>query len=332
MADYNPVASGLAQLGGQVANIFQNMAIQNEYKNSLPIMQDAFRKSLADFDAGRSAAGYARIMDVAMQNPNNPFIQNMAQNAFKIGQAASDDYMARQRMMRTGGGGAVGYTPEEQEEFERFGEPPAEMVEPPLPGEDLDETYVPQQGEKIVETPWLEEFGITSAVGPKKYQVPGRSMRMGSEGKSIPAQTINENEEREFDQMVFDGSKNFAALSRNPKLRKVWEGSGKDFGNISLTEQRTGAGMSDIYTASVATPQGPIEEKLTEGEYKTLAFFTDEAPALIQKLNVRAVRGGKASQSAPKSPKDLVAAAKQELGPQATKEQILARARELANQ
>ena len=98
MADNNILASNLAQLGGQIASTFQNVALQNQYKNSLPAMQQVFQQSMTDFDSGRSGAGFARIMDVAMQNPNNPYIQNMAQMAFKAGQLASDDYFKRQQI------------------------------------------------------------------------------------------------------------------------------------------------------------------------------------------------------------------------------------------
>jgi hypothetical protein len=98
MADNNLLASNLAQLGGQIASTFQNVALQNQYKNSLPAMQQVFQQSMADFDSGKTGAGFARIMDVAMQNPNNPYIQNMAQMAFKAGQLASDDYFKRQQI------------------------------------------------------------------------------------------------------------------------------------------------------------------------------------------------------------------------------------------
>lgn len=98
MADDNILASNLAQLGGQIASTFQNVALQNQYKNSLPAMQQVFQQSMTDFDSGRSGAGFARIMDVAMQNPNNPYIQNMAQMAFKAGQLASDDYFKKQQI------------------------------------------------------------------------------------------------------------------------------------------------------------------------------------------------------------------------------------------
>jgi hypothetical protein len=98
MADNNLLANNLAQLGGQIASTFQNVALQNQYKNSLPAMQQVFQQSMADFDSGKTGAGFARIMDVAMQNPNNPYIQNMAQMAFKAGQLASDDYFKRQQI------------------------------------------------------------------------------------------------------------------------------------------------------------------------------------------------------------------------------------------
>ena len=92
------IGDQLANLGAAIAGGLEKNALQSQYKNSLPAMQQVFQQSMTDFDSGRSGAGFARIMDVAMQNPNNPYIQNMAQMAFKAGQLASDDYFKRQQI------------------------------------------------------------------------------------------------------------------------------------------------------------------------------------------------------------------------------------------
>ena len=97
MADENILASNLSQLGGQIASTYQNIALQNQYRNALPVMQQAFQSAMQDFDSGRSGAGFSKIMAVAMENPNNPYIQNISQMAFTAGKAASDDYMAKQK-------------------------------------------------------------------------------------------------------------------------------------------------------------------------------------------------------------------------------------------
>jgi hypothetical protein len=57
-------------------------------------MQQAFQSAMQDFDSGRSGEGFLKIMGVAMENPNNPLIQNISQMAFTAGKSASDDYMA----------------------------------------------------------------------------------------------------------------------------------------------------------------------------------------------------------------------------------------------
>ena len=114
MAEDNILASNLAQLGGQISSTFQNVALQNQYKNALPGIQQAFQSAMTDFDSGRSGAGFSKIMAVAMENPNNPMIQNISQMAFKAGQFASDDYFKSQELgvmkARYGGGGEAQVT------------------------------------------------------------------------------------------------------------------------------------------------------------------------------------------------------------------------------
>jgi hypothetical protein len=122
MAEDNILASNLAQLGGQISSTFQNVALQNQYKNALPGIQQAFQSAMTDFDAGRSGAGFSKIMAVAMENPNNPMIQNISQMAFKAGQFASDDYFKSQTIdvARAKGGGRQ-LTQEEVDAFNEFG-------------------------------------------------------------------------------------------------------------------------------------------------------------------------------------------------------------------
>ena len=122
MAEDNILASNLAQLGGQISSTFQNVALQNQYKNALPGIQQAFQSAMTDFDAGRSGAGFSKIMAVAMENPNNPMIQNISQMAFKAGQFASDDYFKSQTLSvaRAKAGGRQ-LTQEEVDDFNEFG-------------------------------------------------------------------------------------------------------------------------------------------------------------------------------------------------------------------
>jgi uncharacterized membrane protein YkoI len=77
---------------------------------------------MTDFDAGRSGAGFSKIMAVAMENPNNPMIQNISQMAFKAGQLASDDYFKSQTI-DVARAKAVGrqLTQEEVDAFDEFG-------------------------------------------------------------------------------------------------------------------------------------------------------------------------------------------------------------------
>jgi len=122
MAEDNILASNLAQLGGQISSTFQTVALQNQYKNALPGMQQAFQSAMTDFDSGRSGAGFSKIMAIAMENPNNPYIQNVTQMAFKAGQFASDDYFKGQQIdvARAKATGRQ-LTQEEVDAFDRFG-------------------------------------------------------------------------------------------------------------------------------------------------------------------------------------------------------------------
>jgi hypothetical protein len=98
MAEDNILASNLAQLGGQISSTFQNVALQNQYNNALPVMQQAFQEAMTDFDKGNSGAGFLKIMGLAMENPNNPYIQNVSQMAFTAGKLAADDFLRKQQI------------------------------------------------------------------------------------------------------------------------------------------------------------------------------------------------------------------------------------------
>ena len=133
MAEDNILASNLAQLGGQISSTFQTVALQNQYKNALPGMQEAFKSAMTDFDSGKSGAGFSKIMAIAMENPNNPYIQNITQMAFKAGQFASDDYFKEQTLSvarsKVGGSGDE-LTQDEIDEFENFGNKSRSVVTP----------------------------------------------------------------------------------------------------------------------------------------------------------------------------------------------------------
>lgn len=198
-------AETLAELGVQIGGIFERRAQEAQLQRALPVMQTAFQQSIQDFDAGRSAAGYARIVDVAMQYPNNPMVQRMAQMAFNAGQAVEDSYLARERSRLRGGGGGggggMGLTDEQMDEYLTTGVIPAAQgptdqaattrgVVPPAPAppvattpqppvvepeampeeKEVDEDYKPKTGEQVIETPWLEAFGFKGLVGPAEYE------------------------------------------------------------------------------------------------------------------------------------------------------------------
>ena len=103
------VSDQLANLGAVIAGGIERNVQQNQFQAALPGMQEAFKSAMTDFDSGRSGAGFSKIMAIAMENPNNPYIQNITQMAFKAGQFASDDYFKGQQInvmkSRYGGGG-----------------------------------------------------------------------------------------------------------------------------------------------------------------------------------------------------------------------------------
>lgn len=91
------VSDQLANLGAVIAGGIERNIQQSQFKAALPGMQEAFKSAMQDFDSGKSGSGFLKIMGVAMENPNNPLIQNISQMAFTAGKAASDDYTAKQK-------------------------------------------------------------------------------------------------------------------------------------------------------------------------------------------------------------------------------------------
>lgn len=89
------VSDQLANLGAMIAGGIEKNVQQSQFQAALPGMQEAFKSAMTDFDSGRSGAGFSKIMAIAMENPNNPYIQNVTQMAFKAGKEASDSYSYR---------------------------------------------------------------------------------------------------------------------------------------------------------------------------------------------------------------------------------------------
>ena len=298
MADNNILASNLAQLGGQIASTFQNVALQNQYKNSLPAMQQVFQQSMTDFDSGRSGAGFARIMDVAMQNPNNPYIQNMAQMAFKAGQLASDDYFKKQQIdisRQKANGTSRGLTQEDIDAYMNFGKVQGGgqgggQGQGAVQGQGQGQGAVPtqsdtEQGTEIVDTPWLSELGLNigAVQGPKKFkvQVPkGTTETMGvnrlgatrSKSQTTDFEERNTKEADDFKNSIEISRKSASLIKSNEQLNKIWNSSNKDLNNIKLDESGNDK-IGFVYTATVTDNKGkPIgkPESLSATEYNAL--------------------------------------------------------------
>ena len=300
MADNNILASNLAQLGGQIASTFQNVALQNQYKNSLPAMQQVFQQSMTDFDSGRSGAGFARIMDVAMQNPNNPYIQNMAQMAFKAGQLASDDYfkkqqidISRQKANSKGAtiipenffgdgtetqGTTVGVpntnqviaennslTPEQQADFAKNATISSDQVGSLGPGK------------QIKDASFLNDYGIpaVSIVGPAiftKQQRDSLTKTASSRGLSI-SQTLKDVKQNEDIAKAFDSD--YSDLVQADKLLKsdsttqdLLNQSNNNIFNIKVTQVPSATGGKDkTYEANVGNNK---KVDITEDQYKAI--------------------------------------------------------------
>jgi hypothetical protein len=328
MANDNPLASGLAQLGANISGIYQNVALQNQYRNSLPAMQQTFQSAMEDFDAGKSGSGFSKIMSVAMENPTNPFIQNMSMMAMKAGEMASNDYMSKMKASGTGGG----ISPEVLEAFKEFGgegglpaaaqptgaamtrdqieakaaaelpslgEPVAEV-----PSFEVDEAYTPAEGEQIIETPWLKELGLNVAavVGPKEYSVKEageltKSMSIGPRGasatKSQKEEIIKKNKEEaaEFKSVVDEARSAAQSFKSNAQLKRILNDSGRDFTNIEIDEDVDEFTGKTSYKALVTKADGSVsEEPLTEAEAGKLKVFKEKIPEFSERAGIRIIK------------------------------------------
>lgn len=297
MADNNLLASNLAQLGGQIASTFQNVALQNQYKNSLPAMQQVFQQSMADFDSGKTGAGFARIMDVAMQNPNNPYIQNMAQMAFRVGQIASDDYFKRQQIdiarskanakgstlipegfFDEGDGLPTSSVPNTAEVIAKNNDATPEEQQKLIAGATVSKDNVQlQPGQKIRDASFLQKYGlpVESIVGPSVYdksQVDSVTKSLSSRGATISQVKKNVTQNKEIAQ-AFD--QDFASLTQADRLlqsdsqmQDLLSQSGNNIFNIQASQVPSMTGGKDkSYVAKIGNNK-PVD--ITEDQYKAI--------------------------------------------------------------
>ena len=313
----------LANLGSVVAGGLERRAQETRFQNALPIMQQTFQSAMEDFDAGKSGSGFSKIMSVAMENPTNPFIQNMSMMAMKAGEMASNDYMSKMKASGTG------ISPEALQAFEEFGgegglpaaaqptgaamtrdqidakaaaelpslgEPVAEV-----PSFEVDEAYTPAEGEQIIETPWLKELGLNVAavVGPKEYSVKQageltKSMSIGSRGasatKSQKEEIIKKNKEEaaEFKSVVDEARSAAQSFKSNAQLKRILNDSGRDFTNIEIDEDVDEFTGKTSYKALVTKADGSVsEEQLTEAEAGKLKVFKEKIPEFSERAGIR---------------------------------------------
>ena len=307
----------LANLGSVVAGGLERRAQETRFQNALPIMQQTFQSAMADFDAGKSGSGFSKIMSVAMENPTNPFIQNMSMMAMKAGEMASNDYISKMRASGTG----VGISPEDLEAFEGFGgegggtgdqidaeaadglpnleEPVAEVQ-----SFEVDEAYTPAEGEQLIETPWFNEMGINVAavVGPKEYSVKeiGKlttSMSIGNSGvSSTKSQTEeiiqkNKQEAAEFKSLVDESRSAAQSFKSNAQLKRIFNDSGRDFTNIEIDEDVDEYTGKTSYKALVTKADGSVsEEQLTEAEAGKLKVFKEKIPEFSERAGIRIIK------------------------------------------
>jgi hypothetical protein len=201
------VSDQLANLGAIIAGGIERNVQQTQFNNALPAMQEIFKDSMSDFDKGNSGAGFSRIMGVAMQYPNNPYIQNVSQMAFTAGKLAADDYLRKQQIdVSRARSLGTPITPEEEAEFNAFGGDGGDSIidvsggggggviggEDVLPeGEGapdneplsnapnmaqpepamVDDGYTLQPGEQFFDASFLQNYGIPveTVIGPKRF-------------------------------------------------------------------------------------------------------------------------------------------------------------------
>jgi len=298
MADNNLLANNLAQLGGQIASTFQNVALQNQYKNSLPAMQQVFQQSMADFDSGKTGAGFARIMDVAMQNPNNPYIQNMAQMAFKAGQLASDDYFKRQQIdiARSkanakgstlipegffdgeGDGVPKSYVPNTAEVIAKNNDATSEEQQKVVAGATVPKDNVQlQPGQKLRDASFLQKYGlpVESIVGPSVYdksQVDSVTKSLSARGASISQvrKNVTQNKEiaQEFDKDFTSLTEADRLLQSDSQMQDLLSQSGNNIFNIQASQVPSMTGGKDrSYVAKIGNNK-PVD--ITEDQYKAI--------------------------------------------------------------
>lgn len=270
------IGDQLANLGAMIAGGLERNAQQAQFKNSLPAMQQVFQQSMADFDSGKTGAGFARIMDVAMQNPNNPYIQNMAQMAFKAGQFASDDYFKRQQIdIARSKANAKGSTLIQEgffdyatsEEQQKFG---AEATVP------KDNVQL-QPGQKLKDASFLQKYGyqVESIVGPSVYdksQVDSVTKSLSSRGATISQVKKNVTQNKEIAQ-AFD--KDFTSLTEADRLlqsdsqmQDLLSQSGNNIFNIKASQVPSMTGGKDrSYVAKIGNNK-PVD--ITEDQYKAI--------------------------------------------------------------
>jgi D-Tyr-tRNAtyr deacylase len=203
------VSDQLANLGAIIAGGIERNVQQTQYNNALPVMQQAFQEAMTDFDKGNSGAGFLKIMGVAMENPNNPYIQNVSQMAFTAGKLAADDFLRKQQIdVSRARSLGTPITPEEEEEFNAFGGDGGDSIidvsggggggggvisgEDVLPegegapdneplsnapdmaqpvAEMVDDGYTLQPGEQSLDASFLQNYGIPveTVIGPKRF-------------------------------------------------------------------------------------------------------------------------------------------------------------------
>ena len=203
------VSDQLANLGVMISGQIEKSVLQNQYQTALPVMQEIFKDSMSDFDKGNSGAGFLKIMGVAMENPNNPYIQNVSQMAFTAGKLAADDFLRKQQIdVSRARSLGTPITPEEEAEFNAFGGDGGDSIidvsggggggggviggEDVLPekegapdneplsnapdmaqpvAEMVDDGYTLQPGEQSLDASFLQNYGIPveTVIGPKRF-------------------------------------------------------------------------------------------------------------------------------------------------------------------
>jgi hypothetical protein len=237
-------------------------------------------------------------MDVAMQNPNNPYIQNMAQMAFKAGQLASDDYFKRQQIdiARSkanakgstlipegffdgeGDGVPKSYVPNTAEVIAKNNDATSEEQQKVVAGATVPKDNVQlQPGQKLRDASFLQKYGlpVESIVGPSVYdksQVDSVTKSLSSRGASISQVRKNVTQNKEIAQ-AFD--KDFTSLTEADRLlqsdsqmQDLLSQSGNNIFNIQASQVPSMTGGKDrSYVAKIGNNK-PVD--ITEDQYKAI--------------------------------------------------------------